>query len=137
VHNSPEADDLNRDLGAKAFTTGEDIFFREDSYDPNTSSGQELITHELAHVVQQGTGAVSNSESGMSVNPPGDKYEKEADHLSQAFTNSSISPEVQRQEEEEEEMQMQEEEEIQMQEEEEEEEELLQAQQDEEEEIML
>ena len=42
VHTSPEADALNRDLSAQAFTTGNDIYFREGAYDPNSSSGQEL-----------------------------------------------------------------------------------------------
>jgi len=52
VHTSSEADTLNRQLGAKAFTTGQDVFFREGAYDPNSTEGQELIAHELTHVVQ-------------------------------------------------------------------------------------
>ena len=61
VHTSPEADDLSHQLSAKAFTTGQDIFFREGAYSPGSSSGQHLISHELTHVVQQATGAVSGS----------------------------------------------------------------------------
>jgi hypothetical protein len=53
IHTSPEADTLNQQLGAKAFTTGQDIFFRSGAYDPHSSAGQELIAHELTHVVQQ------------------------------------------------------------------------------------
>ena len=59
VHTSPEADTLSRQLGAKAFTTGQDVFFRQGDYDPGSSSGKELIAHELTHVVQQSTGAVT------------------------------------------------------------------------------
>jgi hypothetical protein len=53
VHTDSEADTLNRDLRARAFTTGQDIFFRQGEYSPGSSSGQELIAHELTHVVQQ------------------------------------------------------------------------------------
>jgi len=148
IHTSPDADHLNRELGAKAFTTGKDIFFREDAYDQNSSAGKALITHELTHVVQQGTGVVRNNEGGMTVNAPGDVFEQQADAISRAANNSNISADVQRQDEDEKEesIQMQEEEEeelAQMQEEEElvqmqeeEEEELAQMQEEEEEEIM-
>lgn len=54
VHTGPEADTLNRSLNARAFTTGSDIFFGKEQYNPRSSSGQELIAHELTHVVQQG-----------------------------------------------------------------------------------
>ena len=71
VHTSPEAHDLSRQLGAKAFTTGQDVFFREGAYDPHSSGGQELVAHELTHVVQQSSGAVGGAGK-MTVNPPGD-----------------------------------------------------------------
>ena len=54
IHTGAEADTLNRQLNARAFTTGSDIFFRDGEYNPNSSSGQELLAHELTHVVQQG-----------------------------------------------------------------------------------
>jgi hypothetical protein len=56
VHTDGTADALNRGLQARAFTTGQDIFFRGGEYDPRSRSGQELLAHELTHVVQQ-TGA--------------------------------------------------------------------------------
>lgn len=56
VHDDSRSDGLNRSLSARAFTTGKDIFFKQGEYDPNSNEGQELIAHELTHVVQQ-TGA--------------------------------------------------------------------------------
>ena len=53
VHNDTEADNLSRQLGADAFTTGRDVFFKEGTYDPDSERGQGLIAHELTHVVQQ------------------------------------------------------------------------------------
>lgn len=121
VHTSAESDALNRDLGAKAFTTGQDIFFREGAYQPHSSGGQELLAHELTHVVQQGSGAVGGSGGHMRVNAPGDAFEQQADAVAHAITApSGIAPSVQRQAaQDEEEVQMQaapeEEEDVQMQ----------------------
>jgi hypothetical protein len=96
VHTTPEADDLSHRLGAKAFTTGQDVFFREGAYDPGSTAGRELIAHELTHVVQQGTGQVHGG-SRMTVNAPGDIHEQQADASAHATVNAG----VQRQEEEE------------------------------------
>lgn len=54
VHTDARSDQLNRSIQAKAFTTGQDVFFRRGAYNPNSKSGQELIAHELTHVMQQG-----------------------------------------------------------------------------------
>jgi hypothetical protein len=56
VHTDSQSDQLNRSIQAKAFTTGQDVFFRQGAYEPSSRGGQELIAHELTHVVQQ-TGA--------------------------------------------------------------------------------
>ncbi|MDJ1175254.1 eCIS core domain-containing protein [Roseofilum capinflatum] len=53
IHRKTEGDTLSRSLNAKAFTTGQDIYFRSNTYRPDTSSGSHLIAHELTHVVQQ------------------------------------------------------------------------------------
>jgi hypothetical protein len=53
VHADAESDRLNRSIQAKAFTTGQDVFFRQGAYQPGSRGGQELIAHELTHVVQQ------------------------------------------------------------------------------------
>lgn len=60
VHTDRKANQLNQSIQAKAFTTGQDIFFRQGEYNPGNRGGQELIAHELTHVVQQG-GAISGS----------------------------------------------------------------------------
>ncbi|MCP5013285.1 MAG: DUF4157 domain-containing protein, partial [Aestuariibacter sp.] len=53
VHTDRRADSLNQSLQAKAFTTGQNIFFRQGEYNPSSSAGQNLIAHELTHTVQQ------------------------------------------------------------------------------------
>jgi len=56
VHADSESDTLNRSLHARAFTTGHDLFFRRGEYNPDNRRGQELIAHELTHVIQQNGG---------------------------------------------------------------------------------
>jgi hypothetical protein len=89
VHADTKADTLSRELNAEAFTTGQDVFFRQGAYDPGSDSGRELIAHELTHVVQQGTGAVGSAQ-GMTVNPPDDVYEQEADAVAQQVANVGV-----------------------------------------------
>jgi hypothetical protein len=54
VHSDAQSDTMCRSLQATAFTAGRDLFFRDRAYSPDSSAGQELIAHELTHVVQQG-----------------------------------------------------------------------------------
>jgi hypothetical protein len=76
VHTDDHANQLADSVSARAFTTGADVYFAKDEYKPGTSDGQQLLAHELTHVVQQ-RGA---SESGpLTVSNPGDALENEAE----------------------------------------------------------
>jgi hypothetical protein len=52
VHTGDEAHRLNQAVGAQAFTTGNDIFFSNGSYDPGSGAGRALLAHEVTHTVQ-------------------------------------------------------------------------------------
>lgn len=54
IHTGGEAIQMNRELSAKAFTVGNDIYFNEGQYNPNSENGKHLLAHELTHTVQQG-----------------------------------------------------------------------------------
>ncbi len=82
IHTDPEADALNRAVGAKAFATGNDLFFRDGEYNPHSAEGRELLAHELTHVVQQKHGQVATSGSGTTVNAPHDVHEQQAKRVS-------------------------------------------------------
>lgn len=59
------------EIGALAYTQGTDIHFAENQYDPSSQSGQELLGHELTHVVQQREGRVeptTETHTGLPVN---------------------------------------------------------------------
>ena len=54
LHTDGEAAGLSGSIHAKAFTHGNDIYFNQGQYAPETSEGQRLVAHELAHVAQGG-----------------------------------------------------------------------------------
>jgi hypothetical protein len=54
IHTDSNAIQMNKELGAKAFTHGNDIYFNNGQYNPSNSSGKSLLAHELTHTIQQG-----------------------------------------------------------------------------------
>jgi hypothetical protein len=55
IHEGPQASSI----GALAYTRGTDVHFAPGTYQPESTEGQALIGHELAHVVQQREGRVA------------------------------------------------------------------------------
>jgi hypothetical protein len=51
--------------GAQAVTSGDDIRFAPGQYDPSSERGQNLLGHELAHVVQQRQGGASAAAAAV------------------------------------------------------------------------
>ncbi|MBD2564616.1 DUF4157 domain-containing protein [Nostoc linckia FACHB-391] len=74
VHTDGQSDQLNRSIQARAFTTGQDVFFRSGEYNPGSRGGQELLAHELTHVVQQNGGVLRE------VQPQTEKGEESVEH---------------------------------------------------------
>ena len=67
-------------LGALAFTQGNNVHFAPGQFKPNTKSGKQLIGHEFAHVVQQRQGKVqANKQIGKFQINDNSGLEKEAD----------------------------------------------------------
>jgi hypothetical protein len=54
IHTGDYAAQLSRNLNAKAFTVGSDIYFNTSNFSPESSEGRYLLAHELTHTVQQG-----------------------------------------------------------------------------------
>lgn len=80
LHTDTESASISRSLGAKAATTGSDIFFGQGASPSDTS----LVAHELTHVVQQST---MRGGGPMTVNKEGDSHEQEANAMSRAITS--------------------------------------------------
>jgi hypothetical protein len=84
VHTDTTADRLAKELRARAFTTGQDVFIRSGESSPRSSEGKRLLGHELAHVVQQ-QGAMIRSY----ICRAGDALEREAELAGWAVTKGA------------------------------------------------
>jgi len=56
VHADNHASEMARSVRARAFTYGNDIYFRQGAYEPESRTGKSLLAHELTHVIQQSNG---------------------------------------------------------------------------------
>ncbi len=54
INTDERAASMNRELNAKAFTLGKNIYFNDGEYDPQSTKGKRLLAHELTHTIQQG-----------------------------------------------------------------------------------
>jgi hypothetical protein len=62
IHTDSTAVQMSQELGAQAFTRGNDVYFNKGKYNPDSKEGKHLLAHELTHTVQQ-TGVVQKSET--------------------------------------------------------------------------
>ncbi|NMM49667.1 eCIS core domain-containing protein [Marinigracilibium pacificum] len=71
IHTDSSAVQMNKELGARAFTYKNNIYFNQGQYNPGTSQGKHLLAHELTHVVQQ-SGGNNNSIQRSLIRDPAD-----------------------------------------------------------------
>ncbi|NML21664.1 DUF4157 domain-containing protein [Pseudoflavitalea sp. G-6-1-2] len=86
VHTGSSANQMNQDLGAKAFTHGNDIYFNKGQYDTSSKSGNSLLAHELTHTIQQGASSQKNEEGPVQRAPL-----TGANHIQRSFLDSVAS----------------------------------------------
>jgi hypothetical protein len=77
-------------IGAVAFTQGSHIHFAAGQYDPSSTRGQQVLGHELAHVVQQRTGRVQNPFGNGVAIVQDRMLESEADRLGHAAATHAL-----------------------------------------------
>ncbi len=84
LHLDGSASAASRAIHARAFTLGQDIFFNARGLNLASSEDQELLLHELTHVVQhlegrlRATPGSDSTEGGLAVSSPTDSSEREA-----------------------------------------------------------
>jgi hypothetical protein len=83
LHTEGNAGAAAQQIGARAYTVGSHIAFAPGEFRPADRSGQQLIAHELAHVVQQGAAgaapAIQRQPEPYTGPPPGaEKSDDEA-----------------------------------------------------------
>lgn len=54
IHTGGRAAESAKAIDARAYTLGKDVVFDNGEFQPETTSGKQLLAHELAHVVQSG-----------------------------------------------------------------------------------
>ncbi len=77
VHSDAKAAESARSVSALAYTVGSDLVFNSGQFSPGSTTGRQLLAHELTHVVQQGLTA------GQSVRSAHSAAEAEAQNNSQ------------------------------------------------------
>jgi hypothetical protein len=89
VHTGAESATAAASVGARAYTTGKDIHFGDDEYDPSSKQGQHLLAHEVAHTVQQGSGNAAQPQAKLDISNEGDAQENEADRAADAMIDGA------------------------------------------------
>ena len=81
IHTDTAAQQAAEAVHAKAFAVGQDVFFAAGKYQPGTSEGDELLLHELTHVVQDAEGRIPTvtGGDGVQVSSTTDAHEREAE----------------------------------------------------------
>ena len=81
VHTDQAAADATEEMGARAFTYGSNIAFNSGEFAPNTSRGQQLLAHELAHTMQPSEGGEptvqmqpKKGSGGIGSEPPSESF---------------------------------------------------------------
>jgi hypothetical protein len=83
VHTDAKAAESARAVNALAYTVGRAMVFDTGQYAPGTTTGRQLLAHELTHTLQQ-TSPTNVSSSRLSVSTQlNDKSEREADQASE------------------------------------------------------
>ncbi|MGB3191276.1 MAG: DUF4157 domain-containing protein [Limnoraphis sp.] len=94
VHDDSQAAQMNQELGAQAFTHGNDIYFNSGKYDPSSGKGQELLAHELTHTIQQTGGKTAKSNNNSN-----NKKSSKANKVQMKSMTPLAEPTIQRREE--------------------------------------
>jgi hypothetical protein len=83
VHTDTKAAESARAVHAFAYTMGRDVVFGAGQFVPTTNAGQQLMAHELAHVVQQSDG--DHRAAPEAVSSANDSSEYEANRAAEAL----------------------------------------------------
>ncbi|WP_411108583.1 DUF4157 domain-containing protein [Streptomyces sp. c-19] len=75
IHDNQAARDSAAEIGARAYTSGNNIALGDGGTDKHT------LAHELTHVIQQRRGPVAGTDNGagLSISDPSDRFEREAE----------------------------------------------------------
>jgi hypothetical protein len=88
VHDDEASHRAARELGARAFTVGQDVHFAGGEYRPADADGLHLLAHELAHTVQQRGQPAADQQPYATYEAVGDTaLEREAERAADAIAD--------------------------------------------------
>lgn len=88
VHADRPAADAATALGARAFTSGNDIVFGAGEYRPHTQDGRYVLAHELRHVVQK----ARQTPGAHDMDAPNSAVERDAHEAAMAVARDRVAP---------------------------------------------
>lgn len=88
IHTGEKAQQLSQTIHAHAFTHGNDIYFNQGKYNPDSASGGNLLAHELTHTLQQGASQPKNQAAPPSTSGVSRKIQREAAGVPVQLTNA-------------------------------------------------
>jgi hypothetical protein len=94
IHSDSRSDQLNQSIQARAFTTGQDIFFRQGEYTPGSNAGKELLAHELTHVIQQKGNSIQPQADVQRVCSECEQEQENSEQLLQAKELPGSTPQL-------------------------------------------
>src|SRR5262249_32738913 len=90
VHTDARAAESARAVGARAYAVGRDVVFGAGQFAPGTEAGRKLLSHELAHVVQQG-GKPFKPGGALRLGAPDDAFERQAEAVTAQSSRGAAS----------------------------------------------
>ncbi|MGH3243724.1 MAG: DUF4157 domain-containing protein [Spirillospora sp.] len=92
VHTDTTAHEAAKSIHAEAFTSGSDIAFRRGNYNPNSSSGMQLIMHEALHAIDNQSKPATGFDNGegLLLTDPAGRTETDVDAESKAMLNKPL-----------------------------------------------
>lgn len=94
IHTGSYADELTRSLHTLAFTVGEDIYFRNKAYKPETEEGRKILAHELTHIHQQKKDILKGETTKESLEKEAENTEKLFEHQTENIKTVKIGNNV-------------------------------------------
>lgn len=96
LHADEQAASLASTLHARAFAFGNHIVLGAGQQVARIDDGRRVLAHELAHVVQQssGAGALGVRADSAGIAPAGSRYEREAEAAADAVVAGAFSPQL-------------------------------------------
>jgi hypothetical protein len=84
VHSDAAAAQSAQELHARAYTVGRHVVMGHGRFQPHTTAGEQLLAHELTHVIQQGNPAYDMTTPPRGISHQDDPSERQADRIAAA-----------------------------------------------------